>query len=62
MPVACYSVAHSLSITQDPFVEAIGSIEFNEDAAAFVVSGYTESVVSSQLAGTQAVHAHLTRP
>ncbi len=36
--------ALSVFSTQDPFVECIGGIEFNEDTQASVVSGYTESV------------------
>lgn len=35
---------YSLHEEQDPFVQAIGNIEFNTHAGAFVISGYTESV------------------
>lgn len=39
MPLACLSSLHT---EQDPFVDAIGNIEYNVESDAFVVSGYTE--------------------
>jgi hypothetical protein len=39
----------SLCTVQDPFVEAIGGIEFNAESEAFVVSGYTEYVFAAGL-------------
>jgi hypothetical protein len=37
-----YAMFFSLHIVQDPYVEAIGGIEYNDESQAFVVSGYTE--------------------
>lgn len=37
-------LSHSVNSEQDPYVDAIGGIEYNPTAHAFVISGYSESV------------------
>lgn len=54
--VCCLSC--SIHHVQDPFVEAIGAIEFNAEAQAFVVSGYTDFTVWKVDGSNPHVHSH----
>lgn len=44
-----FSFSYRVHTEQDPYVDAIGGIEYNIDSDAFVVSGYTESVTCIKL-------------
>jgi len=47
-----------LATVQDPYVEAVGGIEFNQESHAFVISGYTDFSVWKVRNGEMAIHSH----